>query len=373
MSDSTQVAPRGQQAMLFPGWTQPRNLSNSPGRAVSPVLLAGANDTVHALWEEDNRIYHTARRSGVWSAPASMATGFQPAASLASNGDVHLVFSSQFFGRYRVFHATWNGDYWSLPRLVSKTTGNATSPTVAIDKAGLVHAGWADTTPGFSLIYHGWLESTWLNEPIQNARGDIPTLASDPTHNQLFLTFQSPGISGGAREVFFSQGHVYSWPAPENISLSAGAESLNAALAPDGEGTVHVVWEEQSGNAARIRYRYGRLANWSEAEYLSDEGHNARQASIAVTQSSQVHVVWQQGPTLVYRRRFVGKEAWEAVTPLVANNGGIGDPVVAGAPDGGINLAWTGWASNSERDPFYSQHDPLLRPKVFVPGIVTGG
>ena len=110
MSEPVPTDPNAVQQMLVPGWSQPRNLSNSPARVVNPVLLAGSGGQLHALWEANNRIYHSFRRNDVWSNPSSMVTGFQPAAGLAADGSVHLVFSSQFFGRYRVFHAVWNGD-----------------------------------------------------------------------------------------------------------------------------------------------------------------------------------------------------------------------------------------------------------------------
>lgn len=372
MSERIPIDHNAEQQMLVPGWSQPRNLSNSPARVVNPVLLAGSGGQLHALWEEDNRIYHTFRRDGVWSTPTSMATGFEPAASLAADGRVHLVFSSQFFGQYRVFHAVWNGDYWSLPILVSKTSGNATSPALAIDRSGLVHASWADSAPGFSIIYHGWLESTWLNEPIQNARGDIPALAADGKQDKLYLSYQGASISGGKREVYFAEGHVYSWQAPENVSLTPASESVDAALAVDGESKVHLLWQETVDNRAHILYRSGRQSNWSAVEDLSGGGQDAHHATVAVTQGGQINVVWQQGTELVFRNRFAAAHGWDSPKALVSNDRGLGEPVLAGAPNGEINLVWTGWTGASERDLFLSQHAPILRPKMFIPSIVKG-
>ncbi len=40
---------------------------------------------------------------------------------------------------------------------------------------------------------------------------------------------------------------------------------------------------------------------------------------------------------------------------------------------GELHLAWSGWSSTSERDIFYSQHAPLVGPKVYIPGVVIGG
>ncbi|MCB0237932.1 MAG: hypothetical protein KDH08_04675, partial [Anaerolineae bacterium] len=166
--------------------------------------------------------------------------------------------------------------------------------------------------------------------------------------------------------------HVYDWPAPENVSLTPDTESMNAALAIDGESKLHLVWQEVIGNKSRVRYRFGRQSNWSPAQDISDPAQDAHYGTVAVTQSSQVSVVWQQGPSLIYRKRFTGADAWDPEQVLVSNSNGLGDPVLAGSQNGEINLGWTGWLNTSERDLFLSQREPLLRPKMFIPSVVTG-
>lgn len=371
---SDRVAPialRNPQTM-DPAWSSPENVSASAGRAVNPVLVAGAGDVVHLLWEENNRIFHTARQAGSWTAPRSVATGQRPAAGVTADSTLHVVFSNEFSGRYNVFYVAWNSDVWTLPRLVSKTPGMSTFPSLAVDRAGQVHAAWADNSPGFSVIYHGWLDGTWLNEPLSNARGTAPVLRLDGVRDDLHLAYQATGINSGPREVFHLQGQRYLWSLPENISLSPGNESLGVAMVCSPDGATHLAWQEHAGNKAHIRYVEGSQANWSAPQPVSDLAVDAREPALLVTQQRQLSLAWRQVDTIVYSRRELSSLDWTPPKELVSNPNGLGGPALAGSAPGDLYLAWSAWSSTSERDVFYSQHAPLAGPKVFLPGIVVG-
>jgi hypothetical protein len=360
------------QQIVDPAWSAPENVSSSSGRAANPVVLAGAGDAMHLLWEENDRIYHALRRAGQWGAPRAIATGQRPSAGLAADGTLHVVFSNQFAGRYNIFYTASSGDIWSLPRLVSKTPGMSTFPSLALDRAGIVHAAWADTSPGFSVIYHGWLESTWLNEPLSNARGTAPVLALDGAADELHLAYQASGISSGLREIYHLQGQRYNWSLPENISVSPEQESLGVAMACAPDGSTHLAWQEHVGNQAHIRYVSGRRAGWAAPRTISDVAVDAREPALLVTQARQLSLAWREGDAIVYSRRELPGGEFLALKPLVSNPNGLSGPALAGSPGGELNLAWSGWSNASERAIFYSQHGPLMRPQVFLPGVVIG-
>lgn len=354
-------------------WSTPENVSSSPGRAVNPVLVTNGSDVVHLLWEENDRIHHTLRRDGQWAVPRSIATGQRPSAGVANDGALHVIFSNEFAGRYNVFHVTWSNDIWTLPRLVSKTPGMSTFPSLAVDRAGVVHAAWADTSPGFSVIYHGWLQGTWLNEPLRNARGTAPVLIVDGAVDELHLAYQASGINNSAREIFHLQGQRYQWSLPENVSASAENESLGVAMACAPDGTTHLAWQEHVGSQAHIRYVNGRRSSWSQPEVVSDVVFDAREPALLVSQERQLSLTWRQVDVIAHRVRSLGAGQWGPAKELVSNPLGLGGPALAASPAGELHLAWSGWASSSERDIFHSQHAPLMGPKVFLPGIVVGG
>ncbi len=354
-----------------PGWSAPENVSSSTGRAINPLLVAGAGDVVHLLWEENNQIYHALRRGGQWTTPHSIATGQRPAADVTPDGALHVVFSSEFAGRYNVFYVAWSNDVWTLPRLVSKTPGMSTFPALAVDRAGQVHAAWADNSPGFSVIYHGWLDGTWLNEPLSNARGTAPVLRLDGAVNDLHLAYQATGINSGPREVFHLQGLRYQWSLPENISLSPGSESLGVAMVCAPDGTTHLAWQEHVGGTAHIRYAGGRQGQWSAPQVVSDLSADAREPALLVSQRNQLSLAWRQLDEVSYSRRELSSQQWTPPKPLVTNPNGLSGLALASAEQGDLYLAWSGWSSTSERDIYYSQHAPLVGPKIFLPGVVV--
>lgn len=357
------------QRVLSAGWSAPQNISSSPGASTNPVALTAADNTLHVLWEEDQRILHAARLNGEWSAPAAIATGQQPAASLADDGVVHVVYTNEFSGQFRVFYIQWQDGTWSLPRLVSKTTGLSALPSLAIDSEGVIHAVWADLTPGFSIIYHGWLEETWLNEPLHNARGTAPVLSHDPQGNALHVGWQSRGIGDGPYEVFHAQGTTYRWSLPENISVSPQNESVNAHLASDRQGVLHLVWQEHSESSVSIHYAAGREGNWTASEVISDQSVNAYGPVVLITHGNQLNVVWRQSNAVVYRRHAGGLDAWLPARVLVINDSGLDSVDLSSGSQGELHLVWSGWMGSTERDVFHCEHEPVLGAQVFLPHI----
>ena len=360
-----------EQQMLDPAWSSPTIVSTSTSRAGYPVILAGDQDLLHVFWEQESRVYHAMYLDHNWTSPRSIGTGQHPSAGLAADGTVHVVFSNEFAGVFNIFYVALRNGAWSLPRLVSKTTGASTLPSLAIDAAGKVHAVWADMTPGFSVIYHGWLEQTWLNEPLLNARGTAPVLIKDSVQRLLHLAYQGSGTGSGPREIFLLQGTTHSWSLPENISMSAINESSSAAMACDAAGTIHVVWREQQSNYSHIRYTFGRRGHWSSSERISDDGVDSRAPRVEVTQDNQVQVVWRQGTTIAYRRRSTPNGQWTSITNLVSNPRGLGNPALSGASDGHLYMAWGGWTTFSERAIYTSQRLPVVKPQVFLPNLLA--
>ncbi|MBE2234937.1 MAG: hypothetical protein IAE85_15690 [Anaerolinea sp.] len=369
----TDLVSTPQQELLDPTWSTPEIVSAPTGRAVTPAVIPGPDGVVHLLWEQNGRVHHAVRRAGKWSPPRSIATGQRPAGGLAPNGALHAVFSNEFAGAHNIFHVAWVNGVWSLPRLVSKTPGLSTSPSLAVDRAGGVHAVWADTSPGFSLIYYGWLQTSWLNEPLSNARGGAPVLALDGAGETLHVAYQASGISSPQREIHHLQGRRYQWSLPENLSRSPEHESLGVAMACAPDGSVHVAWQEHVGETAHIRYVSGRQGAWHAPQTVSDLAVDSREPRLTITQERQLSMVWRTSDTLISARRELPAGVWLPARPLVTNLGGLDGQDLAGAPGGEQHLAWSGWDSNSARAVFHSEHGPLNRPKVFFPGIIIGG
>lgn len=362
------VSPDSQQ-LLDSTWSNPAIVSTASSRAVYPVIVADDRNRVHVFWEQDSRVYYAMRQNEQWSSPRSIGTGQHPSAGVTADGTVHVVYSNEFGGVFNVFYVALQNGVWSLPKLVSKTSGASTLPSLAVDASGMVHAVWADMTPGFSLIYHGWLQQTWLNEPMVNARGTAPFLMRDGTQQLLHLAYQGSGISSGPREIFHLQGSTYAWSLPENISMSAANESSSPALACDASGNTHLVWQEQQANRSHIRYVVGQRGGWSTPERISDDGVDARTPRVVVAGENQLQIAWRQGMTIAYRRRSIPEGQWNEITSIVTNSRGLGNPSLSSSPSGRLHIAWSGWTTFSDRAIYTSEHLPVIRSQMFLPNV----
>lgn len=364
--NAAQSSPDG-NIILSSGWSVPENLSLSTNRSANPALVAPAKGIVHVVWEEGNRVYHSLKQGSRWSNPQFVATGERPAAAVSPDGRIHVVYSNEFGGMYNVFYVAWSGESWTLPRLVSKTSGLSALASITVDSDGVVHAVWHDMTPGYPIIYHGWLEETWLNEPLYNARGTAPVIANDARNRVVHVAWQARGPNNSPHDVFHVQGRTYQWSLPENISVAPQDESLNVAMACDEQGLTHLVWQEHSGASVTIRYVGGRIGNWIVPETVSSLGKEAYEPVAVVAQGSQLQVVWREGNSIVYRRRSGCSALWRSTQPIIANERHLEGVALAAEPDGDLHVAWAGWSSTGESDVFHSKGERSLQPQVFIP------
>lgn len=377
MSDTSASTTPSGHVILSSGWSTPENVSNSPVLSSRPVVLVEAarspgEDRVHVIWEESGSIYYRLRQAGRWSGPSRLAAGLQPAGSLARDGTLHVAYANEFHGQFNVFYVRLRDGTWSLPRLVSRTNGLSSQPTLALDSDGVLHVVWTDTTPGYSALYHGWWDNTWLFEPLLNTRGSAAVLANDPEKQVLHLAWQSRGVLEGAHEIYHSQGRTHAWSLPENISVSPDQESRAVAMVSDGEGVTHLLWQEGQPGPASIHYVKGHTGNWSVPEAISSAGVNASEPAVHVTHGTQLHAVWREGTSVLYRRRSGNAEAWQPSQALLSNDSGLEQMALASEPDGHLHLVWSGWVAAGQKDIYHSRGETGLRPQVFVPGLQVG-
>lgn len=354
--------------LLSAGWSTPENVSASTTRhSAKPVVLVDHRGVTHVLWEEDNRIYYRQRVQDKWSRPEALITGMQPAAAIDSRGTLYVLYTSEFGNQLNIFSLRLVNNLWSLPRMVSRTRGASAFPAVTVDRQGVLHAVWADRTPGYSVIYHGWLEEDWLYEPLTNARGTAPALAADPSSGVLHIVWQAPHVSQTMHEVYHAQGATYTWSTPENISASPQTDSVGIAMACDQAGLTHLAWQELVGGRFEIRYANGQQGNWSTPETVSGREIEAVNPTMAVTHGNQLNLIWREGNTVVYRRRSGNDGSWRSSKPLIANDAGLEDLAVAADAEGTFHVVWTAWTGSAESDIFHSTGKPALGSQVFLP------
>ena len=245
------------------GWSRPELIYETAESIDTPFLAAGANGVTHLFWRESRRD--------------------------TSDPDVQLE---------AIFYANDRDGVWSQGRDVIAMSGLG-GPAAAVDSEGVVQLIWHG--PNNALFHslagtesarsaQGWVEPVTI--ATANVNAHVVVGEDRATH----VVFPGTDASG----VYYVRYDVAAdvWTSPVAVSATAAntssADYARLAIGPD--GTLHVVWTEfllpQGWPPMGIYYAQSTDdgATWSRATELA--GENNVQANIAVDSAGRVHVAW---------------------------------------------------------------------------------
>jgi hypothetical protein len=325
------------------------------------------------LWEEGEEIYHTYRSSGFWSSPARVATGERPSVVVDGEGVPHALFANEFGGNWEIYYVSWRYGVWTLPRNVSHTSGASGTPRIAKDPDGVLHGVWADTTPGYSVIYYArQLGSYWVNNQVPSARGGAPAVAVD-SQGRVHVTWQDQDIPFGPFDVYYSRWDGDDWSLPENISFNTSAHSAISSVAVDREGSAYVVWEEVVDRRWQVFHSYGQVGYWSVPSNISQSPDECHLAQIVVTPQDYLHVIWNEGGALRSRRKGAQSDDWFPAEVVATSSLGLEDVALTAGPRGEVHAVWAARVSGGQREIFHVDRPPALPHRIFVPLTMSQG
>ncbi len=348
-------------------WATSENLANTATDSRAPRLVVTGNGTVHAVWEEEESIYHTSGGSGPWSAPAGAVLGDSPSLALDSSDGVHMTFVSEIGGSFDVFYARWDGSGWTLPVNVSVTSGVSSAPVIAFVPGNSLHIVWADNTGGTLALYHGQSSdgSSWSTFPIPNGTGTTPALAIG-SDGILHLAWQSPDADTGLDEIWHMKFSGGSWSLPENISATPNETSTGPSLAVAPDNTVHIVWQEALGSNTAIYYSSGQLGDWTQANDVSGTLQSAKFPALGINAAGNGFLLWDEGSVIMGRELYAATGTWAAREQVASDVFGISDPALF-LNSNTVHAAWAEEVSAFNWDIFYS-----TRPVCGLPADVDG-
>jgi hypothetical protein len=184
------------------------------------------------------------------------------------------------------------------PRNISRTETDSYGPTVAVGPDGTVYVAWMDGG-------HGEYEDS-----------------------HIYFKHKEPGGEWSDIEVL-SDTTVDSW-APQMVC--------------DPYGNVHLVWEDHSDTTGvdpnhEIFYRMRRSdGGWTETENISGTPYTSVQARIAVDSMGVVHVVWGEGFGLKYRSKSGG--SWGGIEVVPVGVEGAVNPEICADFEGGLHVVY---------------------------------
>ncbi|CAG0927197.1 hypothetical protein PLCT1_00271 [Planctomycetaceae bacterium] len=140
-------------------------------------------------------------------------------------------------------------------------------------------------------------------EPTSPVNAAIePALAYDSPRIHLVYA-QTDGV--GSHDIVYNSALVGGpFTTPANILVSGGADSRNPQCAFDSTGTLHIVWEEGNAPTRDIFYATRTSGGTITSANLTNTGAaDESSPRIHVDPSNRVHVVWESGGAVFYRRK----------------------------------------------------------------------
>ncbi|OIO91378.1 MAG: hypothetical protein AUK03_11235 [Anaerolineae bacterium CG2_30_64_16] len=322
-------------------WSTPTTVADQMTHAARPALAYTADGVAHAVWESNGAVLYASRRAGEgWTQPQRLAAGVAPALAVDAQGELHVMFSNQFFGDFEIYHIHTDKGEWTLPVKVSRTLGYSAQPSLTVAPDGTLHAAWMDNAPGYWVIYYGaLLGDFWTSQPVPNARGQAPTIAAAP-NGTIYLAWQDRVVTDsepGTYEILLSEMSDKQWSLPINISDVPQIDSLGAHLAMTADGLAHLTWVDQG---RRVRYGYGEGGYWALPQTVWQTASSVRGPRILTEQGSLLHIAWDEGQILRVTTAVAGASTWSKGELIPATAGSLKDVTLTLLPAGGMAVGW---------------------------------
>jgi hypothetical protein len=191
----------------------------------------------------------------------------------------------------------------------------------------------------------------------------------------LFLFTPISTISSNFSSVYYPPSS-WEWSTPEVVSTVADANSRDPSIAIDTSGNIHVVWEDasnymSSGYQWDIFYRQWIMStqSWSTTEVVSNTSTDgADSPQVAVDSQGTVHVVWRDQTNyfkagsdfdIIHSKRSPVTNEWSTIALVsLSSTDNSETPDVAVDPSDNVHIIWTDetddYLSNGvDKDIFY--------------------
>lgn len=292
---------------------QTRNLTNSPGEAFGPSLAVTKQGTTRAYvtyHDNSSGVYQAdlirSKKKTKFKKPISITHGggaFSPRVALDSNEAINVTWGDTTGGGRRVLFARSvdQGDTFSEPINISRSSGEAFEPEIAVDPNGAINIAWEDTAPGENSIMFSRStdEGKSFSNPLQvskgTARASEAHIASDGAGRLSVVWVQG---NEDEKQAYYSRstdgGLTFSDPI--NLSNTAGA-SISKPLITTFKETVYVAYQNEVRRDMQVYLVKSEDAgaSFSNAVQVSNADNSkgrAHSAAMVVDSRGVLHIVW---------------------------------------------------------------------------------
>jgi hypothetical protein len=372
-----------------PIWEQPVTIALPPEDVLDPVLVAGPDDLLHAMWSQAGvgttasnealRINYARWFEQSWSRAADVlvsadGNAWNPDVTLDSSGRLFAVWSEGDSGQIKFAWAGASQAYrssdWTEARELPSPVVIGSHPDIESfgqDTLYVVYAIPLNEARGLYLTFSEDAGNTW-SEPIQVFdaaepgwdRIDQPKLSvtSDGSLHLLFTRYTLPGGRGPLGLYYTrSQDSGLTWSPAEMVF--EGYLYWSRILAAN-DDVLHRVWQvddiTSNGRIVQHQYSLDRGVSWSSAEIISTL-HMAGTADIDVDLLGRLHLIM----SVSYITGEMGLEhwvwagdQWSLNSSLNLQESNVSDVVsisISVTPDGRLGVLYTGKILVEQNDP----------------------
>lgn len=262
-----------------------------------PAVMFDSANRLHVVYManpagQSVHIYYRVFDGVNWSPPVDLPgpNYKEPecAAAVDAVGNVHVVGMYRVDGTidkpYTIYYWRFDGVAWSGPVMLSSGQGgdgnNCSSPDIAVDRNGNLHAAWAQNgmTGGESdIMYRKCLGGTW--QAIQNVTANnagtsygsvSPDLTVDRFGDTVHLVWHDDFLNNGFQAYYASNtnlGDPAAWtPKAQWFQLSTGDYGKGPGVMLDPSDRPHVFWTDRFGGSEnKLGYRRWTGSAWTAA------------------------------------------------------------------------------------------------------------
>lgn len=355
----------GQWAEIGAGSASGSGVSANNGESTKPDVAIGPDGAITLVWSDnssgDSEIYARQWKNGSWQSLGSgSATGGgisnntgaseSPSVAVGTNGIIYVAWDDDSGGNKEIYVRRYIGGAWgdvdgsASGGGISNTTGDSRDPSLYLGPDDTPYVAWQEAIPGAdSEIYARRLfAGNWVEiGPNGATGGGISDNAGDSALPSLAVTNSGEVIvawgdsSSGDTEIYVRSYSGSAWSEVGTGSASGGGVSNNngasrhAGLALGPEGTIYLVWSDDSSGNFQVYGRYW-TGQWSEIGAGSATGGGISQTSrhshapvLEVDDADRPVVVWYQvteSDTEIFLRRWTGT-AWDELGGSASGGG----------------------------------------------------
>jgi len=265
---------------------------------------------------------------------------------------LHLVWFDLSTGNNEIMYAEKARDSgWTAPTNISNNPSHSRSPSLVVDSQGTTHVAWHDYAPGYWAIFYSQKPKggTWsepYNVTSNREASTNPALAVD-NQGTLYLVWQEDTLEDV--DVYYTDIYYASrnqdgtWSEPVNISNTHG-DSYGASIVVDSQDNLHVVWYDDTPGKEDIFYvTKPSGGQWSQPINISNNPEDSEYPSLAVDSRDTLHLAWCDFTPGNWEILYSSKPSggvWSEPLDISKNISNSGVPSLAVDNGDNLYLAW---------------------------------